>query len=560
MRKRMASAAFCLALLAGSKAEAPLPSDECEALGSLNCSLSLRQLRASAPSCVALGCHGSYVRGRSCQCTAQCDRHGNCCPDYKQYCLMADIPPETELQLQKVDAFLEEQPRQSFLRHGGLLQTFGSSLGGGNCGDLCTLPEHCPEFGSSKRCRFDVYDNAVAAIYLTKRGKIESARKILDAFLHLLYPPLKIPHVTFGRRDGLPSGRWLTLIGSSYTDSEVKPGIYWGKNVVDGGVDTGNNAWVGLALAQFAAETGESCYLVAAQDILTALKKGADCDDKLLGYMAKLRPYPANYRSTEHNIDVFALAKILGDEDAMNRARVFVQEMFGHNERYPKSFAMGTDGAVPCDTSTMKTAIPADAQFWALLAGVENTKERQVSALEDSLQSVEDGGMLTTDEDLIGRANRSAGRVRGLRFTNWGNGAQWENTASAMMAMSMFQQKYGVDALQGVELEDEIKGIRRSMLRILDTYGSIPASILGGNKQAWKKNEHAREFPGGSDTGIGWTYYRYPHVAANAWLGLALLHQPVEGGPVHQHANPYAVPLKPLPQVEKSLKCLPRKR
>ena len=34
---------------------------------------------------------------------------------------------------------------------------------------------------------------------------------------------------------------------------------------------------------------------------------------------------------------------------------------FSH-PRYPKSFAMGTDGAVPCDTTTMQTAIPADGQ------------------------------------------------------------------------------------------------------------------------------------------------------------------------------------------------------
>ena len=33
------------------------------------------------------------------------------------------------------------------------------------------------------------------------------------------------------------------------------------KNLYEG-MRGGNNAWVGIALAQFAAETGESCYLV----------------------------------------------------------------------------------------------------------------------------------------------------------------------------------------------------------------------------------------------------------------------------------------------------------
>ena len=32
-------------------------------------------------------------------------------------------------------------------------------------------------------------------------------------------------------------------------------------------------------------------------------------------------------------------------------------------------------------------------------------------------------------------------------------------------------------------------------------------------------------YPGGSDTGIGWTYLRYPHAAATAWTGLLMLYQ-----------------------------------
>lgn len=34
----------------------------------------------------------------------------------------------------------------------------------------------------------DVYDNAVAAIYLTKRGRLDEAQKILEVFLRLMYP------------------------------------------------------------------------------------------------------------------------------------------------------------------------------------------------------------------------------------------------------------------------------------------------------------------------------------------------------------------------------------
>jgi len=467
----------------------------------------------------------------------------------KAFAVRRPTSPAAERYLGLVDAFLERQPRQTFLKNGaGLLQTFGPSLGGGDCGDLCALPAPCPEFGVSQRCRYDVYDNAVAALYLTKRGKLVAARRILDAFLHLLYPPKQIPHLSFGARDGLPSGRWLTLIGSSYTEQEVTAGSYYGKHVVDGGVDTGNNAWVALALANFAAASGEECYLVAAHDILHALKRTAVCNDKLLGFMAKLRPYPANYRSTEHNIDMYALAKVLGDEDAANRARVFVQEMFGFNTRYPQSFAMGTDGEVPCDVTFMKTAVPADGVFWNLLAGAEPAKERKTAAVAAALQSIEDEGLLTWDEDVIG--NATGGRpenLRGMRFSNWGNGVQWENTAAAVMALLQSHEEFE-DGFSQVELTEEIDHMRSSILKLLDTYGAVPASVLGGNYQAWQKNEHRRTFPGGSDTGIGWTYYRYPHVAATAWAGLLLLFQFDNATQVNEAANPYFPPEPPLPR------------
>lgn len=43
------------------------------------------------------------------------------------------------------------------------------------------------DFDALKR-RCDVYDNAVAAIYLTKRGHMDAAKQILDTFLRLMYP------------------------------------------------------------------------------------------------------------------------------------------------------------------------------------------------------------------------------------------------------------------------------------------------------------------------------------------------------------------------------------
>eukprot|EP00930_Biecheleria_cincta_P095950 TRINITY_DN87838_c0_g1_i1.p1 TRINITY_DN87838_c0_g1~~TRINITY_DN87838_c0_g1_i1.p1 ORF type:complete len:721 (-),score=132.99 TRINITY_DN87838_c0_g1_i1:91-2253(-) len=453
-----------------------------------------------------------------------------------------------------VDTFLEKQPRQTFLPDGaGLLQTFGpGSKGGGFCGKRCKLPEPCPD---GKRCRFDVYDNAVAAIYLIKRGKLREAFRILNAFLQLLYPPEKIKHLSFGPRDKIPSGRWLSLLAASYVEAEVRAGTYNGSNVFDGSVDTGNNAWVGLAFAHYAAASGESCFEVVARDILQALKRSETCNDKLRGFMARARPHTAKYRSTEHNIDMFALARILSDDDAEERAGTFVRAMFGRDATHMQSYTTGTPGTVRCDGANRPGPIPTDVQFWSLLADVDQDADHKTAALMFALQGQDKGGMLTTDRDLIGNAT---GSLEGLAFTNVGHGVQWENTASAVMAISLYLQRFG-DHLPGINLSKHAAAMQDSLKTILKAYGSVLASIRGGNWQAYlasrrrKSHHRSDDYPGGSDTGFTWTYMRYPHTAATAWTGLMLL---------GLDANPFALPGKTKESLRllarsDSLECLP---
>lgn len=86
------------------------------------------------------------------------------------------VEPTAEDYLRIVDEFLDTRPRQTFIpKSGGLLQVFGpGSYGGGSCGKLCTLSESCPFSAVRGLCRFDVYDNALAAIYYTARNKVRS--------------------------------------------------------------------------------------------------------------------------------------------------------------------------------------------------------------------------------------------------------------------------------------------------------------------------------------------------------------------------------------------------
>ena len=241
---------------------------------------------------------------------------------------------DRETCLRLVDDFLHSQPRQSYFKgDAGLMQTFGpGSVGGGPCGDeMCKLVEPCPNYAQTPHCRYDVYDNALAAIYLSKRGKLDEARRILDAFIALLYPPRPLPGITVDKSDGLPSNRSIALLAAGFTDAPAQAGQYAGVGVADGAPDTGNNAWVAMAFVHFAAATGEACYADVARDIHHALKVRASCPTNkspLGGFASRFAPYPHYYRSTEHNIDMYALSRMLGDDKAAALAHLFVHGMY----------------------------------------------------------------------------------------------------------------------------------------------------------------------------------------------------------------------------------------
>merc|ERR1719343_1978008 len=103
------------------------------------------------------------------------------------------------------------------------------------------------------------------------------------------------------------------------------------------------------------------------------------------------------------------------------------------------------------------------------------------------------------------------------------------------MAMLHFSKKYGSlgDGQRTVDLEHFVGQARDSLRLLLGMYKGVPGSVLGGNRDAWVKwtlrpDKWKRDvdFPGGTDTGVSWSYLRYNHVASTAWAGLLMLYQP----------------------------------
>lgn len=58
--------------------------------------------------------------------------------------------------------------------------------------------------------------------------------------------------------------------------------------------------------------------------------------------------------------------------------------------------------------------------------------------------------------------------------------------------------------------------------------------------QRYNSSAHSYNFPGGSDSGLGWTYLRYPHVASTVWSAFVLMYQFDDQAPVREMANPCA--------------------
>uniref|UniRef100_A0A7S4PSL2 SMB domain-containing protein n=1 Tax=Alexandrium monilatum TaxID=311494 RepID=A0A7S4PSL2_9DINO len=554
--------------------------------------------------CRARGCYGDYRPELPCQCNDECGHYKNCCADFVRACELQLPPREEEATrpppqahapttrpkvtttpkhhrtarlaeglraaattskapptpsplvalprcetsaecLGLVDAFLDSQPR-SF----GLLQARADqTLGGGPCGAMCELPVNC----SGASCGHVTYDSAMAAIYYTKRGYLDKAKAILDAFRDALYPRdasllRPLTHDTLYR--GNASRKKITLLAMSYSDERPIPGNYESPYVLDARVDTGVNAWVAIAFTHYAAAAKAPCYANVARDILGAVTQSSACVDGLGGFLARLPPHAENFRSTVGNLVILAAARLLGLRRIRGEAAHFVRGM-----RQDPGYNRRTGSAVRCDDMSLPEGpLPADASFWTLLSDADPIEERMTVALTFALRSpgfdgsgVPDSkGFWVQDRDLVwhgGAGSNSA--LYGFRYSSNGRGVQWEITASAVMAMLHFKQWYGDEELR---LKHYIDRARDSLRSLLAMYKGVPNSVRGGNHKAWEDVPAGEsKFPGGSDSGFGWPDLRYLTTGSTAWTGLLLLYQPEFHGYLNEDANPFSLPKLAVP-------------
>lgn len=216
-----------------------------------------------------------------------------------------------------------------------------------------------------------VYDNAVAGIALSACGAPEQARRIADA---LLLAPASDATYKDGRlRNAYRSG--------AVQDGKVvlpgywqKQGNYWSQDPYQTGTASGNSAWAALLLLTVYDNTHAVRYLDGAVAQLKWIAAHAGNFEAPAGYEGGVFGYDnkqivQHWKSTEHNIDIYAAATWANRERAdpalERQARIagaFVTAMWDARQL---RFFVGT-GADGKTIARDKSGL--DQEIWPLLA------------------------------------------------------------------------------------------------------------------------------------------------------------------------------------------------
>jgi hypothetical protein len=216
-----------------------------------------------------------------------------------------------------------------------------------------------------------VYDNALAGIALIACGQRDAARRVADG---VVAGVTRDRHYHDGRirnayRAGaIPQGP-APLPG--WWDDKAKR---WYEDRYQAGTATGNVAWAALLLLATFEATHAQRYLDTARTMMAWIDKetyNADTPAAFVGGYFGHEPSPQRqgWKSTEHNVDVYAAFRWLSRYDpdprwrtGADRARRFVETMWQPGEG---RFAIGTRD----DGRTLNAAPSAlDASLWPLIA------------------------------------------------------------------------------------------------------------------------------------------------------------------------------------------------
>ncbi|POF30465.1 hypothetical protein [Roseibium marinum] len=348
--------------------------------------------------------------------------------------------------------------------------------------------EASPEGGQLPRELSNVafsYDNALAIIALVACGKVETAKQIGEAF-----------HIALAKDRFYKDGRLRNAYAAGRLDPSAEavalPG-YWddgaGKWIEDGyqvGTATGSAAWVALSLLTLSQADGDARYLEDARKVMRwinvlTIDHGGAGGFRGGFYGHEPSPVRIGWKSTEHNIDIYAVAVFLDTIDKENgwgaaarHALSFLDRAWNPDE---KRFHVGTlpDGAA---LNTDQDGL--DTQLWALL-GVGDFAERA--------------------EDVLAWTYRNHGVDGGFDFNTDRDGLWIEGTAQALLLLKYLNR------------EKEAAIVEEALAR---------NGVGDGYYFASSTQDLTTGLSAGADGSSGeFLYHRLPHLGATSWVVLA---------------------------------------
>ncbi|GES41558.1 methylaspartate ammonia-lyase [Rhizobium sp. ERR 922] len=329
------------------------------------------------------------------------------------------------------------------------------------------------------------YDNALAVMALYACGRKSEAGRVADALVLALKTD-RFYH----------DGRLRNAYRAGPVEdngSMLLPGYWspvsksWIEDDYQVGSATGSTAWGALALLTAYEQTGRRPYLDAARTIMDWIHRST-ADPQNPGYFGGFfgqepSPERIGWKSTEHNLDVYAADRWLAGLDPMGdwmhhaeKARAFLEAMWDFEDG---RFFVGSlpDSAVP---NTRMSGL--DAELWPLIA-VPAYAFRRARVLEWT--------------------KRNHGVDGGFDFNNDRDGTWLEGTAQAALVFRL--------SGRGKEAEPLFETISRQVAPDGLLYATVNAELSTGLKV------------GPDSTSVDFKYFRLPHIGATAWAVLAAL-------------------------------------
>ncbi len=372
-----------------------------------------------------------------------------------------------------------------------------------------------------------VYDNAVVINALLERGDTENLQRALVLGETLLYAQ---------QHDSIGDGRVRQAYFVDQPDTNgvlVRPALAPFFFI---GSTTGDMSWVGIALAHLFARTGKQEFLDGAIRLGQWIVKNTFSTSGAGGFMAGVdsNNNPLTYKSTEHNIDAFALftmlAQLTGDSSWTvqgQHARTLVQAMFNAETGF---FWTGT----LLDGTTINTSpIPEDVNTWSFLALQDEGLAGSVDWAKTNL------AVTDTPQTFNNSVAGNKIRISGITFTNFAqhppivnndfapsdpfstppnpNSVWLEGTAHVAAALRERNLPAELDLPGFAGDRDTARFLLRNILGAQATQGTgqtcagrpIPArtGVVAASSEL--------------NTGFGFSYKPFLHIGATGWFAIA---------------------------------------